>query len=94
MPLVIREKVLQEMVRVTQPNGVIVIVDYDLPHKWIGSALIYHLITLYEGEYYQQFMASDLEALMGKSGIEITEKLSVLLGAGRILKGEKKSLDF
>ncbi len=93
MPLVIREKVLQEMVRVTQPNGVIVIVDYDLPLNPIGRFLIYHLITLYEGDYYQQFMASDLEALMGKSGIEITGELSVLLGAGRILIGKKKSLN-
>jgi len=89
MPLTIREKVLQEMVRVTQPNGVIVIVDYDLPRDKISRALIYRLITLYEGEYYKEFIASDLEALIGKTGIEITGKLSVLLGAGRILKGIK-----
>lgn len=89
MPLFIREKVLKEMVRVTKPKGTIVIVDYDLPRNPIGRALIYHLITLYEGEYYKQFIASDLEALLGKTGIEINAKLSVLLGAGRIVKGSR-----
>jgi len=87
MPLFIREKVLKEMVRVTKPKGTIVIVDYDLPRNPIGRALIYHFITLYEGEYYKQFLASDLEALLAKTGIEINAKLSVLLGAGRIVKG-------
>ncbi len=93
MPLTIREKVLREMVRVTQPNGIIVIVDYDLPRNQIGRALIYRLITLYEGEYYRQFIASDLEALIGKTGIEIRGKLSVLLGAARIWKGTKNRIE-
>ena len=89
MPLLIREKVLQEMVRVTKPNGVILIVDYDLPHNRIGKALIYRLVTLYEGEYYKQFIASDLEALLAKAGIEIKGEISVLFGVGRIWKGVK-----
>jgi demethylmenaquinone methyltransferase/2-methoxy-6-polyprenyl-1,4-benzoquinol methylase len=89
MPLSIREKVLKEMVRVTKPKGTIVIVDYGLPRNPVVRALIYHLITLYEGEYYKQFIASDLEALLGKTGIEIEAKLSALLGAGRIVKGSR-----
>lgn len=88
-PLLIREKVLQEMVRVTTPNGIIVIVDYDLPHNKIGKALIYRLITLYEGKYYKHFIASDLEALLAKAGIETKGKISVLFGVGRIWKGVK-----
>ncbi len=91
MPLTIREEVLQEMVRVTKPDGVIVIVDYDLPRNKIGRALIYRLVTLYEGEYYKQFIVSDLETLFRKTGIEIKGNLSVLLGAGRILIGTKIS---
>lgn len=89
MPLLIREKVLQEMVRVTKPNGIIVIVDYDLPSNKIGKAWIYYLTTLYEGEYYKQFIASDLEALLAKAGIEIKVEISVLFGVGRIWKGVK-----
>ena len=89
MPLPIREKVLQEMVRVAKPDGAIVIVDYDLPHNRLGRALIYRLVTLYEGEYYKQFIDSDLEMLLQKTGIGIKRKLSILLGAGRILIGRK-----
>ena len=89
MPPGIREKVLQEMVRVTKPGGIIVIVDYDLPRNKISRALIYRFITLYEGEYYKKFIASDLESLLRKTGISVTERVSVLLGAGRILKGIK-----
>lgn len=89
MPLRIREKVLQEMVRVTKPGGIIVIVDYDLPRNKIGRALIYHFITLYEGEYYKKFIVSDLDSLLGKTGVNVITGVSVLLGAGRILKGIK-----
>ena len=89
MPLAIRERVLKEMVRVTKPNGMIVIVDYALPRSRIGRSLVYRLVSLYEGEYYQQFIASDLEGILAKVGIEGKEELSVLRGAGRILKGTK-----
>jgi len=92
MPLTIREKVLQEMVRVTKLNGVIVIVDYDLPSNKIGRALIYHLTTLYEGAYYKQFINSRLEPLFMKTGIKIIKQHSVLLGAGRIIVGTKSPI--
>jgi len=91
MPPNIRGKVLQEMVRITKPDGIMVIVDYDLPHNKIGRALIYRLITLYEGEYYKQFIASDLDSLLRKTRVEVVERVSVLFGAGRILKGIKKT---
>lgn len=91
MPLTIREKVLQEMVRVTKLNGVIMIVDYDLPCNELSKALIYRLINLYEGKYYRQFITSDLETMLRKTGISIREKHSVLLRAGRIIKGVKRN---
>jgi demethylmenaquinone methyltransferase/2-methoxy-6-polyprenyl-1,4-benzoquinol methylase len=89
MPLTIREKVLKEMVRVTKPCGSIVIVDYSLPRNGLGRFLIYRLITLYEGEYYNKFIGSDLEGLTQSLGIEIVEECSILVGAGRILRGKK-----
>src|SRR6266496_524231 len=48
MPLTIREKVLNEMVRVTKLQGSIVIVDYDLPKNRLGRLLIYRFVRLYE----------------------------------------------
>jgi len=91
MPLLIRQKVLQEMVRVTKPDGVIVVVEYGLPNNKIGRALMYRLITLYESEYYKQFISLDLETLLSTTGIQIRSKHSVLLGGVRILTGVKAS---
>jgi len=92
MPVNIRKKVLREMVRVTKPDGVIIIVDYDLPHNKISRVLIYRLITLYESEYYKQFIDSDLDSLLHKTGIRVIERVSVLLGAVRILKGMRNTV--
>jgi ubiquinone/menaquinone biosynthesis C-methylase UbiE len=91
MPLVIREQVLCEMLRVTKVGGTVVIVDYDLPRNKIGHAVIFHLVTLYEGEYYKKFIASDLDSLLRTAGIGVVKKASVLFGAGRIVNGVKKA---
>jgi demethylmenaquinone methyltransferase/2-methoxy-6-polyprenyl-1,4-benzoquinol methylase len=91
MPPKIREKVLQEMARVTKPNGIIIVVDYDLPPNKISRALMYRLVTLYEAEYYKQFIVSDLDSLLKKAGVEVIETVSILFGAGRILKGIRKA---
>jgi demethylmenaquinone methyltransferase/2-methoxy-6-polyprenyl-1,4-benzoquinol methylase len=87
MPLSIREKVVREIVRVTKPEGTIVIVDYALPKNKISRFLIYRLVKSYESKYYSEFIKSDIRALLRKSGIKIEKERSVLLGAGRILKG-------
>ena len=87
MPLTIREKALREMVRVTKPEGTIVVVDYALPGNRTARFLIYHFVHLYEGAHYTKFIKADLDALLAKSGIEVKEKPPVLLGAGRIWKG-------
>ncbi len=93
MPLFIREKALKEMVRVTKKEGMIVIVDYALPKENIGRFLIYHFVNLYEGKYYSDFIKSDLEASLRKTGVEIKEELPVLLGGARILRGVKMGED-
>lgn len=87
MPLTIREKVLQEMVRVTKPQAIIIVVDYALPENKVGRYLIYHFIKLYEGQYYPEFINSDLKILLRKSGFEIEAESPILWGAGRVLKG-------
>ncbi|MEW6002399.1 MAG: hypothetical protein AB1638_07120 [Nitrospirota bacterium] len=81
MPLTIREKALKEMVRVTKPKGMVVIIDYALPENKVRRFLIYHLVKLYEGKYYLEFIKSDLKTLLRKSGIEMKEELPVLFGA-------------
>ncbi|MBI4321419.1 MAG: methyltransferase domain-containing protein [Chloroflexi bacterium] len=87
MPLSIREKVLKEMARETNPRGTVVIVDYGLPRGKVGRFLAYHFVKLYEAQYYSSFIKSDLVALLRQTGIEVREDIPALLGAGRILKG-------
>ena len=89
MPLTVIEKTLKEMVRVIKPKGTIIVVDYALPKNKIGRFLIYHFVRLYESEYYQKFIKSDLEAMLRNTGIKIEEQLAVLHLAGRILKGRR-----
>src|SRR5574341_365185 len=89
MPLTIEQKVLKEMVRVTKTEGCFVIVDYGLPRNGPGRFLIYRLVGSYEGEYYHPFIQRDLRALLMQAGIEVTQEVSTLLGAARILKGKK-----
>jgi demethylmenaquinone methyltransferase/2-methoxy-6-polyprenyl-1,4-benzoquinol methylase len=90
MPLTIREKVLKEMVRVTKPRGIIVIVDYALPENKICRNLIYHLVRSYESRYYPGFIKSDLKALLRKMGVEIEKEVSIMFGSSRILRGSVK----
>jgi demethylmenaquinone methyltransferase/2-methoxy-6-polyprenyl-1,4-benzoquinol methylase len=84
----IREKALKEMVRATRAKGTIMIVDYALPKNKLIRLLVYNIIKLYE-PYYLEFIKSDLEELLKKSGTQIRERLPILFGAGRILKGIK-----
>jgi len=93
MPFAIREKVLKEMVRVTERKGIVVIVDYALPVNKIGRFLIYYMVKSYESRYYPEFVKSDLKVLLGKLAIRIEKEQSLLLRAGRILKGIKMGSD-
>lgn len=92
MPLTIREKILKEIVRITRPQGTIVVADYNLPENKISKFLIYHFVSLYEAEYYKTFIKSDLETLLHKNRIKVIDKDTVMLGAGRILKGINNKL--
>ena len=87
MPLTVREKVLQEMVRVTKPKGTVVTIDFDLPKNKIGRFFIYNFLKLFEGEHYVKYMKSDLKRSIEKAGIVITGEIPVLLGGACIIKG-------
>ena len=89
MPSTIREKAVAEMVRVTKQKGIIVILDHALPENKIIRYLVYHLVRSYETKYYPEFIRSDFDALLRKSGIKIEDERSIMLGSGRLLKGIK-----
>lgn len=89
MPFTIRERVLEEMIRVTKKEGMVAVVDYALPADKIGRYFVYHLIKSYESRYYPEFVKSEIRTLLKRLGIEIKKEHAVLLGAGRIIKGVK-----
>lgn len=81
MPLTVREKTLEEMVRVTKPKGIIVILDYLLPKSRIIRNIFYHLIRSYETKYYLEYIKHDLRALLRKYKIKIEKEFSLIVGA-------------
>jgi demethylmenaquinone methyltransferase/2-methoxy-6-polyprenyl-1,4-benzoquinol methylase len=91
MPSSIRARVIAEMARVTTPGGSVVVVDYGLPRNRAASWLVYRIVKLYEPEYYAEFVRSDLERLLGVSGIEVTAHRRVLFGVARIVTGRAMS---
>jgi demethylmenaquinone methyltransferase/2-methoxy-6-polyprenyl-1,4-benzoquinol methylase len=85
MPPSVREAVLKEMMRVTKPQGTIVLVDYTLPRNAVGRFLVYRAVKLYERERYAEFVRSDLGAFLRGLGVEVRMDRSEWLNAVRIV---------
>lgn len=91
MPASIRERVIGELVRVTRPGGTIIVVDYAPPHGAFECA-ISRIVALYERERYEEFIQSDLHALLRRSGIEIRDDRRPLLGTAQVVIGSRVEL--
>ena len=89
MPSVVREKALLEMVRVTMPDGVIIISDYGLPGNRLWRFFVYHFVKAYEGNYYPEFAKSDITAFIRQAGISIQIIQAAACHIGVIIKGQK-----
>ncbi|OGN96140.1 MAG: hypothetical protein A2Y89_03780 [Chloroflexi bacterium RBG_13_51_18] len=87
MPSDIRQKVVEEMMRVTKPEGTIMVVDYALPRNKIMRNVAYRMIKFYESKYYPEFIKNDFNGLLIKAGIRVEAERRVLFGTGRIIKG-------
>ncbi len=90
MPSFVRERVLHEMVRVTVPDGIIMIVEYAIPPKNVWHSLLLRLAQRGEGKYFAEFVSSDFRGLLKKVGIQIEREVPVLMGIGRITRGIDK----
>lgn len=89
MPTSLRERVLREMVRVTKPEGTLVVVDYALPRSAVARPIVYRLVKLYERDHYAEFVRLDLHDLLLRSGIVVREERRPLLGLVRIVVGAR-----
>lgn len=76
MPYEIGIKVLQEMRRVTKPNGLILIVDYMEPKKHWVAKISHPLISLYETVNYKPFIQKGLEHYLDKVRLKLLRQTS------------------
>lgn len=90
MPRSVREAVVKEMTRVTEPNGTIVVVDYGLPRNALSRFLVFHVVHLFEREHYADFIHSDLPALLETAGIVVRDQRSLLFGVERLFIGTNR----
>ncbi|MCW4042838.1 MAG: hypothetical protein NWE90_03845, partial [Candidatus Bathyarchaeota archaeon] len=63
-----RQRVLREIIRVTKPEDIIVIVGHALPENKIGRCLIYHFARSYESKYYPESKKERSESITHKIG--------------------------
>jgi demethylmenaquinone methyltransferase/2-methoxy-6-polyprenyl-1,4-benzoquinol methylase len=93
MPRSIREQTIKEMARVTTPGGTVVIIDYAPPRDGFENAVA-RLVKLYERDHYEDFIRSDLRALLRRVGIEVRGERRSLRGAARIMTGSRLGATF
>lgn len=89
MPATVRERVVTEMVRVTRPGGKIIVVDYGLPRSRWWRAIVERFVRLYERDHYAEFVRSDVNELLGRAGVSVLKDQRAVLGAARILIGQR-----
>ncbi len=89
MPYPVRRKALEEMVRVTKPQGKIIIVDYASPQGKIRNLLFYYLVRLYESRYFKEFIRTDLQDMIDGIGLKFKGFCEWAFGCVKIWKYEK-----
>ena len=85
MPQSVRETALREMVRVTEPGGTLVVVDYALPAAVLWRWFVFHAVKLYERDAYADFVRRDLAQMLRHAGAEVQQHHPSILGAAQIL---------
>lgn len=86
MPGPMREAALKELVRVTSPGGVVMVVDYEMPRGLVRRLFIRYMLARHENVFVPSYFAFDLEGTLESLGADIEEKRLILRGVGRILK--------
>lgn len=82
MPQDIRERVLDEMKRVSKK---IVIIDYNIPKNRLHRFLHVSIASLYESRYYRDFAKRDLGELLRQHNLRIIKEAFALIDFVRIL---------
>ncbi|HID61994.1 MAG TPA: methyltransferase domain-containing protein [Anaerolineae bacterium] len=78
MPHEIREKVLDEMRRVSKK---IVVIDYNIPQNRIHRWFQVFFISLYESKYFKDFARQNFKRLLHQHNLKIKKEIHILLDA-------------
>ncbi len=78
MPYEDEIKVLQEMKRVTKPNGHILIVDYNEPRNHWAAKLAFPLIRASESTNWPPFIKRGLESLLQEVNLRVPRRITYL----------------
>ena len=78
MPYEDEIKVLQEMKRVTKPNGHILIVDYNEPRNHWAAKLAFPLIRASESTNWLPFINRGLESLIQEVNLRVSRRITYL----------------
>jgi demethylmenaquinone methyltransferase/2-methoxy-6-polyprenyl-1,4-benzoquinol methylase len=90
MPRSIWHRALREMTRVVRPGGRIVVVDWALPGRRFSSWVVSHLVRLFEGKTYVDFVHSDVEAFLTSAGVDLQRHEAKLHGIAQVLVGRRR----
>jgi ubiquinone/menaquinone biosynthesis C-methylase UbiE len=82
MPHKIRERVLDEMRRVSER---IVIIDYNIPENKLRRWLHVSITALYESRYYRDFAGRDIKELLREHNLRVIKESSGFMGFVKIL---------
>lgn len=78
MPYEDEIKVLQEMKRVTKPNGHILIVDYNEPRNHWAAKLAFPLVRAFESTHWLHFINRGLESLLQEVNLRVSRRITYL----------------
>ena len=86
MPITVREQVLSETARVTKRNSLLSLPTSHCLKRGLSAASSF-CVTGSGNKYYREFIQSELDSLLLRAEIEMTETAKILGGAGKVLKG-------
>lgn len=85
MPRSIRQRTLGEMTRVVRRGGRVLIVDWGLPSRRTMRWMVFHLVRLFEGKTYADFIRSDLQAFVAAAGLQVERHEKHLHGVAQVV---------
>lgn len=90
IPYSIGIKILLEAKRVIKDLGTIYIIDYEQPKKNFVAKILHSIALIYESPNYKHFTHRGLENYLKPTGLAISKKENIVLGALQLVSLKKR----